>query len=140
MCFITQACFFSLSISLNGRSQHATRRNILRDDCKVFFPVDFLQGLYRGSPTIRYNITRGSHIGPFTIRVSFCFAIARRVFLSGRFPTRFVQEQPRNRTEKKNTCATPQTRKQTNDRYQKLTMADPTSLTMDKQKQGRLGS
>ena len=59
VCFDTQAF---LSLSLNGRSQHAMRAKIVRRAeifcemiAKFFFPVDFLQGLYRGSPTRRHN-------------------------------------------------------------------------------------
>ena len=110
MCFDTKAF---LSLSTVGPSMQ--RAEIFCEMiARFFFLVDFLQGLYRGSPTRRYNNirTRGSHIGPFTIGVSFCFAIARRVFLSGRFPTRFVQGQPRNRTEKEK--KPPQPRKKEN--------------------------
>ena len=94
-------CFLSLSLSYKIKFEALRRAEIF---CKMiarfFFPVDFLQGLYRDSPTRRHNNIRtwGLHIGPFTIGVSFCFAIATRVFLSGRFPTRFVQGQPNNKT------------------------------------------
>ena len=56
MRFDTQAF---LSLSLSTRAEEIFCEMIAR----FFFPVDFLQGLYRDSPTRRHiNITRGLHI------------------------------------------------------------------------------
>ena len=108
---------------MNSRS-HTTRQNMQKNGLQgSFFPVDFLQVLYRDS--LIYSISE-VHIGPFTIGVSFgCFARFKGFF----FPVDFLQGLCRDsqRTEKKKP---PQKNKTNRSFPQKLTMADPTSLTV----------